>query len=78
MYRQDRANIIPTTRTSTGKLPLPRQLDLPDTTVRVTSNKASSSELKEKMDQQLRLQRDSNNKKRAEEMKCKKIIIFKK
>lgn len=68
--RQDRANIIPTTRTSTGKLPLPRQLDLPDATVRVTTSKASSSELKEKMEQQLRLQRDAHNKKRAEEMKC--------
>lgn len=57
------------TRTSTGKLPLPRQLDIPDSSGRATGSRASSSEIKEKMEQQLRLQRDANNKKRAEEMK---------
>lgn len=71
-YRQDRITIIPTTRTSTGKLPLPRQLDLPDTSTnnRVYVNqKISSGDMKEKMEQQLRLQREANNKKRAEELK---------
>jgi hypothetical protein len=59
-------------------LPLPRQLDLPDATVRVSTNKVSSNELKEKMEQQLRLQRDAHNKKRAEEMKSefKSLNIF--
>lgn len=68
--RQDRVNIIPTTRTSTGKLPLPRQLDLPDSSsTRVFSPKITSGDVKEKMEQQLRAQREANNKKRAEEMK---------
>jgi hypothetical protein len=68
--RQDRVNIIPTTRTSTGKLPLPRQLDLPDSSSnRIFSQKISSGDVKEKMEQQLRAQREANNKKRAEEMK---------
>jgi hypothetical protein len=58
------------TRTSTGKLPLPRQLDLPDSSsTRVFSPRLASGDVKEKMEQQLRAQREANNKKRAEEMK---------
>lgn len=60
------------TRTSTGKLPLPRQLDLPDATpsnrVYVTQ-KIATGDMKEKIEAQLRLQREANNKKRAEDMK---------
>lgn len=71
-FRQDRVNIIPTTRTSTGKLPLPRQLDIPDSSsnrsVYVTQ-KIASGDMKDKIEQQLRLQREANNKKRAEELK---------
>ncbi|CRK99537.1 CLUMA_CG012856, isoform A [Clunio marinus] len=68
--KQERANIIPTTRTSTGKLPLPRQFDLPETpnTNRVLVSRITSADAKEKMEQQLRLQRDANNKKRAEDL----------
>ncbi|KAL7039025.1 hypothetical protein ACKWTF_009771 [Chironomus riparius] len=66
--RQERINIIPTTRTTTGKLPLPRQLDLPDSTS-PRPNRASSTEIKEKMEQQLKQQREAHNKKRAEEQK---------
>jgi negative regulator of genetic competence, sporulation and motility len=76
-YRQDRVNIIPTTRTSTGKLPLPRQLDLPDSSSnnRVYVNqRIASGDVKEKMEQQLRAQREANNKKRAEELKQGKYI----
>lgn len=61
------------TRTSTGKLPLPRQLDLPDSTNSPRSNsnaRTPSGEIKEKMEQQLRLQREAHNKKRADELKC--------
>lgn len=60
------------TRTSTGKLPLPRQLDIPDagTSNRVyVTQKISSGDAKEKMEQQLRLQREANNKRRAEDLK---------
>lgn len=59
------------TRTSTGKLPLPRQLDLPDSSSghRIYVNqKISTGDVKEKMEQQLRLQREANNKKRAEDL----------
>lgn len=60
------------TRTSTGKLPLPRQLDLPDSSSPRIVHKISSSEVKEKMEAQLRQQREMNNKKRLEELnKCK-------
>lgn len=63
------------TRTSTGKLPLPRQLDLPDSSSnRVYVNqKISSGDMKDKMEQQLRLQREANNKKRADDLKQGKI-----
>lgn len=70
-------NIVPITRTTTGKLPLPRQLDVNDSSGgRATGSRASSSEIKEKMELQLRQQRDANNKKRAEEMKGSKLDIF--
>lgn len=68
-YRQERINIIPTTRTTTGKLPLPRQLDLPDSTTPRTI-RTTSTDIKEKMEQQLKQQRELHNKKRAEEQKC--------
>jgi hemolysin-activating ACP:hemolysin acyltransferase len=71
------------TRTTTGKLSLARQLDLPDSssTNRVYVNqRIASGDVKEKMEQQLRLQREANNKKRAEELKqgkkCKSYVKF--
>ena len=49
---------------------MPRQLDLPDsTTPRIV--RPSPSEIKDKMEQQLKQQREAHNKKRAEEQKCK-------
>lgn len=69
-------NIIPTTRTSTGKLPLPRQLDVPDSSsnrVYVTQ-KISSGDMKDKMEQQLRQQRELNTKKRIEDLKQGKTL----
>lgn len=67
-FRIDRANVIPTTRTSTGKLPLPRQLDVADTSSPRIVQKISGSDAKERMEQQLRQQREANNKKRIEEL----------
>lgn len=49
---------------------MPRQLDLPDSTS-TRPNRASSTEIKEKMEQQLKQQREVHNRKRAEEQKCK-------
>jgi nucleosome-remodeling factor subunit BPTF len=74
--KETRANLIPTTRTSTGKLPLPRQMEVAsDPTTRILVRRpATAAELKEKMETQLRLQRDQNNQKRAEELKQKTII----
>jgi hypothetical protein len=52
-------------------------LDVPESnTVRVIHNKSTSSEIKEKMEQQLKLQREAHNKKRAEELKCNLALIF--
>jgi hypothetical protein len=63
-------NIIPTTRTSTGKLPLPRQFDVADSSNRLTlTQRISAGDAKDKIEQQLRLQREANNKKRAEDLK---------
>jgi hypothetical protein len=53
---------------------LPRQLDMPDSTS-TRPNRASSTEIKEKMEQQLKQQREAHNKKRADEQKCKIIKI---
>jgi len=53
---------------------LPRQLDLPDSTS-TRPNRASSTEIKDKMEQQLKQQREAHNKKRADEQKCKIIKI---
>lgn len=65
------------TRTSTGKLPLPRQLDIQDSNSPRIVHKISSSEVKEKMELQLRQQREMNNKKRIEDLnKGKKSIIY--
>lgn len=76
-YRQDRANIVATTRASTGKLPLPRQFDLTDTPNRnsYVTQKIIVGETKEKIEQELRLQREANDKKRVEAMK-QGMIIF--
>jgi hypothetical protein len=56
------------TRTSTGKLPQPRQLDIQDSSSPRIVHKISSSEVKEKMELQLRQQREMNNKKRIEDL----------
>lgn len=60
---------MPTTRTSTGKLPLPRQYEVLDSKGIVVSNKATPEQIKERMEQQLRLQRAAHNQKRADEQK---------
>lgn len=88
MFRAERAQFQPTTRTSTGKLPQARaHADSPiqnrtNTVVRNVSTasplanskqiivgpKASAEEIKEKMEQELRLQRAEHHKKRTLEM----------
>lgn len=76
--RQDKVNVLPVTRTATGKLPPTKQLDIvtnngQGTTIIksnvILSGKATSEEIKEKMEQQLRLQRAAHHQKRANEMK---------
>jgi hypothetical protein len=70
-FKQDLVNIIPTTRTSTGNLPVSRQLDFPDSssTSVFVNQEISGGDMKEKMEQQLRLQREAYNKKPAEDLK---------
>lgn len=60
---------VPITRTFTGKLPLTRsstqeQKDMANS----TSSKVSAQEIKDKMEQQLRMQRAAHQQKRAQEM----------
>lgn len=75
----------PITRQSTGKLPPSRSLEIggstsspSNTTVSakvVVTNKATPEEIKEKLEQQLRLQRAAHHQKRALEMqKAGKLI----
>lgn len=63
------------TRTSTGKLPLPRQLEIADSNSPRILHKITSSEVKEKMEQQLRLNREAVNKKRLEDINKGLFII---
>lgn len=69
-HRQDRSNVLPMTRQSTGKLPPARQYDVINSagkTLALTGK--SSEEIKERLEQQLRLQRAALNHKRALEGK---------
>lgn len=72
--------LTPITRQSTGKLPPSRSLDIgstssPSTTTvggkMVVTNKATPEEIKEKLEQQLRLQRAAHHQKRALELQNK-------
>lgn len=69
--------VLPVTRQSTGKLPPARQLDVinsaPGKIVIVTGK--TSEEIKDKMEQQLRLQRAALNQKRALESKGRSIDV---
>lgn len=75
--RQDRATtVLPVTRQATGKLPPARQYDVVTNSGGAAQGKAtmtltgkSSEEIKEKLEQQLRLQRAALNQKRALESK---------
>lgn len=71
---------MPITRTATGKLPPTRQLEIGSTTgaqtVTTTTKsgtqvviKQTSEEIKEKMEQQLKIQRAAHHQKRALDMK---------
>ncbi|CAO1383722.1 unnamed protein product [Diamesa hyperborea] len=73
----DKINFLPTTRTSTGKLPLPRQYEVLDNKGIVVSSKATPEQIKERMEQQLRLQRAAHNQKRADEQKNQGITGYK-
>uniref|UniRef100_A0A1L8DWQ1 Putative nucleosome remodeling factor subunit n=1 Tax=Nyssomyia neivai TaxID=330878 RepID=A0A1L8DWQ1_9DIPT len=76
--RQEKANALPVTRQSTGKLPPARQMDIQHSntssssggtkTIIVSSN-ATPEEIKAKMEEQLRIQRAAHNQKRALELK---------
>ncbi|GAB0089853.1 nucleosome-remodeling factor subunit NURF301 [Sergentomyia squamirostris] len=77
--RQEKANALPVTRTSTGKLPPAKQLDLPQSSSHVSSSSgktiivssnATPEEIKAKMEEQLRIQRAAHHQKRAMEMKA--------
>lgn len=80
-FRQERANIVlqPITRTSTGKLPTTRAPSGDNNAASTSGNggshkvlvssKATPEEIKEKMEQQLRIQRAAHHQKRALEMK---------
>ncbi|XP_077292315.1 nucleosome-remodeling factor subunit NURF301 E(bx) [Arctopsyche grandis] len=61
---------VPITRTFTGKLPLTRSStqDQRDMAVNSTTSKVSAQEIKDKMEQQLRMQRAAHQQKRAQEM----------
>ncbi|XP_059615017.1 nucleosome-remodeling factor subunit NURF301 isoform X2 [Phlebotomus argentipes] len=79
--RQEKANALPVTRQSTGKLPPARQMDLQHgsnsssssgsgtKTIIVNSN-ATPEEIKAKMEEQLRIQRAAHHQKRAMELKA--------
>lgn len=71
----DKVNILPVTRTATGKLPPIRSSHelVPAASgkrlIESVSGKATPEEIKEKMEQQLRMQRAAHQQKRALEMK---------
>jgi nucleosome-remodeling factor subunit BPTF len=65
--KQDKVNMVPITRTSTGKLPAPKSYDPIQKTI-VISNKQTPEQIKEKMEEQLRIQRAIRNQKRAEDL----------
>lgn len=68
-YRVEKANAQVITRSRTGNLPPARVIVDGDTTKVVVTGKASAEEIKEKMEQQLRLQRAAHQQKRAMELK---------
>ncbi|CAG9862131.1 unnamed protein product [Phyllotreta striolata] len=69
LERANQPNNNPITRSRTGHLPPPKPL-LESTDIKVAvSGKASAEEIKEKMEQQLRLQRAAHQQKRALEIK---------
>lgn len=79
LYRQEKANALPVTRQSTGKLPPARQFEVQQSsnsssstgtkTIIVSSN-ATPEEIKAKMEEQLRIQRAAHHQKRAMELKA--------
>lgn len=68
-HRVEKANAQVITRSRTGNLPPQRAVVEAETTKIVVSGKASAEEIKEKMEQQLRLQRAAHQQKRALELK---------
>lgn len=69
-YRIEKANAQVITRSRTGNLPQTRStMDGETTTKVIVTGKASAEEIKEKMEQQLRLQRAAHQQKRALELK---------
>lgn len=78
-YRQDRHQVLPVTRQSTGKLPPARQYDVINNSTAgrtgVLTGK-TSEEIKEKLEQQLRQQRAALVQKRALESRGKRILPF--
>lgn len=77
--KQEKTNTIPITRTTTGKLPLPKTFDdgtsasggMVKSTIIV---KQTPDQIKEKMEEQLRQQKAARNQKRLEEMKQQQLI----
>lgn len=68
--RLEKANQQVITRSRTGNLPPPKPVvDASDMKVAAVSGKATPEEIKEKMEQQLRLQRAAHQQKRALEVK---------
>ncbi|XP_055707432.1 nucleosome-remodeling factor subunit NURF301 isoform X3 [Phlebotomus papatasi] len=79
--KQEKANALPVTRQSTGKLPPARQFEVQQSsnssssstggtkTIIVSSN-ATPEEIKAKMEEQLRIQRAAHHQKRAMELKA--------
>lgn len=83
--RQEKSNVLPITRTATGKLPPARQHEIAGNNSNqqivgnktlALGNKASAEEIKEKMEQQLKIQRAAHHQKRALEMKTQGKIKF--
>lgn len=79
--RLEKSNILPITRTATGKLPQPRVFELSSPSGSggnhnsVIASKLTPEEIKEKMEQQLKLQRAAHNQKRALELQKQQQII---
>lgn len=73
LRRVEKANQQVVTRSRTGNLPPPRPLQASNDSIepsKVTvTNKATPEEIKEKMEQQLRMQRAAHQQKRALEVK---------